>query len=382
MNTIHTSLCGAIPSHILASLAEHASGAAGRDARGTLAQMRSMAGGRREGPALLGVMTGQQLPGRNRYVYDARRQFVLPGKLVITERVHTASADVQAREAFAGLGATHDFLGEVYGRKSIDDRGMALLATVHYGTHFQNAMWDGRQMIFGDGDGVIFTRLTRSIEVIAHELMHGVIQFAAALGYTGQAGALHEHLADAFAMMVKQYMLGQRSRASRWLFGEGLFGPAVNAKALRSLAAPGTAYDDPLLGRDPQPAHMRDYVETTHDNGGVHINSGILNRGFCSAAIRLGGYSWQVLGRIYYIVLTECLQADWGFHEFARATLDVAGELYGFLGREQRALAAAWQEVGLDVAVFSRPPARVPSNAGNLHSPFSDVTKQRQRLAA
>lgn len=81
---------------------------------------------------------------------------------------------------------------------------MRLDSTVNYGTRFENAMWNGRQMVYGDGDGRIFNRFTASLDVIGHELTHGVTQFSTALGYSGQTGALNEHLSDAFGIMVEQ----------------------------------------------------------------------------------------------------------------------------------------------------------------------------------
>jgi Zn-dependent metalloprotease len=136
----------------------------------------------------------------------------------------------------------------VFGRRSIDGKGMRLDSTVHYGTRFENAMWNGRQMVYGDGDGRIFNRFTASLDVIGHELTHGVTQFSTALGYSGQTGALNEHLSDAFGIMVKQYKHDLSASDSDWLIGAELFGPGVNSKGVRSMAAPGTAYDDPVLG--------------------------------------------------------------------------------------------------------------------------------------
>jgi Zn-dependent metalloprotease len=150
--------------------------------------------------------------------------------------------------------------------------------------------------------------------------------------------------------MVKQWKLGIAARDSDWLIGAGLFAPGVAGKAIRSMAAPGTAYDDPRLGRDPQPAHMRDYVRTTDDNGGVHINSGILNRAFYLAAVAVGGESWRVLGVVWYVALTRKLRSNAGFQSFANATTLAAGELYGPGGSVQRAVAQAWAEVGLPPA--------------------------------
>jgi Zn-dependent metalloprotease len=117
---------------------------------------------------------------------------------------------------------------------------------------------------------------------------------------------------------------------------------------VRSLALPGSAYDDPILGRDPQPSHMDDYVETDEDNGGVHINSGIPNHAFYLAAMAIGGQTWRVLGRIWFAALIDRLKPEADFADFARATIDIAGELYGRRSRVQRSVVGAWADVGLN----------------------------------
>src|SRR5436305_5152026 len=161
---------------------------------------------------------------------------------------------------------------------------MRLDSTVHSGIRLANAMWNGRQMIYGDGDGKLFNRFTSSLDVIGHELTHGVTQFTAGLDYSGQSGALNENISDAFGIMTKQWSLNLTVRESDWLIGASLLAPGINGKGIRSMKEPGSAYDDPQLGKDPQPGHMRKYVETSEDNGGVHINSGIPNRAFYLAA--------------------------------------------------------------------------------------------------
>jgi Zn-dependent metalloprotease len=364
-------------------VAEQTADGARDDARSTLEQMRELATGRArtliDGSA---AVPADDSPKR-RNVYDAQHQARLPGKLVMS--YHKArSTDVEAIEAYDGSGATHDFFAQLFGRRSIDDQGMRLDSTVHYGTRFENAMWNGRQMIYGDGDGRIFNRFTASLEVIAHELTHGVTQFATALGYAGQTGALNEHLSDAFGIMVKQYTLGQSAGESNWLIGAGLFGPAVNGRGVRSMAAPGAAYDDPVVGRDPQPRHMRNYVDTVDDNGGVHINSGILNHAFYRAATAIGGRTWEVLGKIWYAALTNRLKPEADFHDFARATVDIAGELYGNGGEVQRVIARAWTDVGLRVPLVActttvhTPSRRQRPNAAEASG---NVPKWRQRPA-
>jgi Zn-dependent metalloprotease len=284
--------------------------------------------------------------GKRRAVYDARNRQALPGKLAMSEH-RRRPADVQVNEAYDGSGNTYDFYANVFSRNSIDDRGARLLSTVHYGNGFDNAFWNGRQMIYGDGDGQLFTRFTIALDVIGHELTHGVTQFTAGLSYQGENGALNEHVSDAFGIMVKQYALNISAAHSDWLIGAGLFTPAVHGKAIRSMAAPGTAYDDPALGRDPQPAPMRDYVRTASDNGGVHINSGIPNRAFYLAAMAIGGESWRVLGSIWYETLTTRTNANAGFQAFADATTQVAGARFGANSSVQHAVAEAWAAVGV-----------------------------------
>src|SRR3954454_9843024 len=215
-----------------------------------------------------------------RTIYSARNDETLPGSIVRSEQ-DEPSGDPAIDEAFDGLGRTLDFYWSNFERNSIDDEGLPLDATVHYGDQYDNAFWDGRRMVFGDGDGELFNRFTIAVDVIGHELTHGVTEDEAGLIYAYQAGALNESVSDVFGSLIKQRVLRQKADEADWLIGEGLLMPDVNGVALRSMKAPGTAYDDPRLGgKDPQPAHMNDYVETTEDDGGVHINSGIPNRAF------------------------------------------------------------------------------------------------------
>ena len=289
---------------------------------------------------------------KRRTIYDALHGMTLPGKLVRSEG-DAAGKDVSVNEAYDGLGATYDFFFERFGRRSIDGRGMRLDATIHYRKSFNNAFWNGRQMVFGDGDGVIFRRFTQSVDVIAHELTHGVTQFEAGLEYYGESGALNEHASDVFGVLVKQHVLKQTADQADWLIGAGLFGPGVKAKALRSMKDPGTAYDDSRLGKDPQPGHMRDYVTTEDDNGGVHINSGIPNRAFCVAALRFGGAAWLKAGRVWYLALTDLLTEKARFADAAEVTIAVAGKEFGKEAAE--IVGEGWRAVGIRPRVSRAP---------------------------
>ena len=343
MHTVHQPLCGVIPPHILTRVAPE-----------TLDQMRELASARSHRCADRSVaLAAKAAPSRvHRGVYDGKHHIDLPGKLVRSDH-KTRGGDREVGEAWDGSGDTWEFFARVFGRDSIDGRGMRIDSTVHDSRHFDNAMWTGEQMVYGDGDGVYFNRFTIAKEVIGHELTHGITQYSAGLGYFGQNGALNEHLSDAFGVMVKQYTYGQTVHQADWLIGAGLFTRKVDGVAIRSMAAPGTAYDDPVLGTDPQPDHMNGYVDTDDDNGGVHINSGIPNHAFYLAAMAIGGKSWNVMGKVWYRTLTERLQSDDDFAAFASATVDVAGALYGTGGSIQRIVAEAWAEVGLPVPLFA-----------------------------
>lgn len=287
--------------------------------------------------------------GPDRTVADAEHSEVLPGRVVRSEG-DDPTGDVAVDEAYDGLGATFALFSEVYGRNSVDGAGLPLDATVHYGTDYDNAFWNGDRMVFGDGDGEIFGRFTASLSVIGHELAHGVTQYTAALEYQGQSGALNESISDVFGALVEQYSLDQPVEAASWLIGAGLFTDEVEGTALRSLKAPGTAYDDDVLGKDPQPDNFADYVETSDDNGGVHINSGIPNHAFYLAAAALGGNAWERVGQIWYDTLSLPLDPRATFAEFAAATVTAAVTRYGESSAEAAAVGAGWAGVGVETS--------------------------------
>ncbi len=335
-----------LPPHILRHIAEHAEGDLREYAQATLEDSAQLRGER--AVAMLVAQLAIPAGEKRRTVYDARHLRSLPGKLVRGEG-DPRSRDAAVNEAYDGAGKTYDFYWNVYGRNSIDDRGLRLDSTVHYSVKFDNAQWNGRQMIYGDGDGRLFQRFTKSLDVIGHELTHGVTQYTANLDYADQSGALNESFSDVFGILVKQYALKQTAAKADWLIGADLLGKRVHGEAVRSMKAPGTAYDDPLLGKDPQPAHMRDYKRMRSDNGGVHVNSGIPNHAFYLAATLIGGKAWEVVGRIWYETLTQKLNTSAQFRDCAEGTVEAAGELFGAGSAPQQAVAEAWKEVGVPV---------------------------------
>jgi Zn-dependent metalloprotease len=285
--------------------------------------------------------------GLRRQVFDCKGTNDLPGDLVRSETDTKASRDKAVNEAFDNAGTTWEFYNKVFGRESVDNHGKSLVSSVHYGLNYDNAFWDGRQMVYGDGDGKIFQRFTAALDVIAHELTHGVTQFTAQLAYQDQTGALNESMSDVFGSMVKQWALGQTADQADWLIGAEIMAPGFKGRALRDMANPGTAYDDPNLGKDQQPGHMKDYVQTDVDNGAVHINSGIPNRAFVLAAKAIGGYSWEKTGKIWYVTLSQRLTGTAGFAVCARETVSVARDLFPDDPSIAERVAKAWIDVGV-----------------------------------
>jgi len=274
-------------------------------------------------------------------VHTARNGTTLPGEEV-RRAGEPESGDPAVDEAATGVEAALGLFREVYGRRSYDDAGATVSLTVHYGRDYANAFWDGEQLVFGDGDAEVFTRFTVALDVLGHELAHAVTERTAGLAYQGQSGALNESVSDVFAACSEQRRRGETAAGASWLIGEQLFLPGVQARGLRDMEAPGTAYDDPRLGQDPQPDHVDRYVDTTDDNGGVHINSGIPNRAFQLAAVAVGDNAWDGAGRIWYDALTGgqvTPQTD--FAGFAAATVAAAGE-------HADAVREAWTTVGVE----------------------------------
>ena len=295
--------------------------------------------------------------GKHRVLYDAGGHDRLPGTLVRSES-QPEVADPAVNEAFDHAGSTYDFYNSVFRRDSLDGNGMTLVGTVHVGesdgrggfVSLDNAFWDGKQMAYGDGDDLIFQRFTRSLDVVGHELTHGVQSFTSNLEYEGQSGALNEHFADVFGMLVRQWKNRETAAQSDWLIGKEVLVSAPTRRAIRDMQHPGTAFmSDPYLGTDPQPEHMSKLYEGHSDNGGVHINSGIPNRAFVLAARALGGNAWDVAGRIWYDTMLR-LPKRAQFQECAELSVEVASAVGADAAR---AVSKAWVNVGVAAKVYA-----------------------------
>lgn len=311
---------------------------ASADARATRRLLRGM-------PSIVGYAAPQG--GKQRLVYDAQQRGVaqLPGRLVRREG-EDATGDPAVDEAYDHSGITYDFYLKHYGRRSLDNRGMALVSSVHVGRRLTNAFWNGQQMAYGDGDGQAFVRFTKALDVVGHELTHGVISNECNLEYQGQSGALNEHFADVFGLLIRQSKKRQTADRADWLVGRDILGPGTRARGLRDFGPDKAFENDPLLGTDPQPKHLRDLYTGASDNGGVHINSGIPNHAFYRFARAVGGKAWEVPGTIWYETMRQ-LSPESQFVDMVRVTEMNTVARHGARSPIHKALMHAWKEVGL-----------------------------------
>jgi Zn-dependent metalloprotease len=331
-----------VPPKVLESLARAGIG----DARASIQQSKLLRAKRSAKVVDLVRFTAAATPGAAaRQAYDCQNTWDLRVKLVRGENDGPTSDD-DVNQIFDFAGTTRNYFKKVLDRNSIDNLGMDLILNVHYGVNYMNAFWDGDEMVFGDGDGKIFVSFVKSLDVVAHELAHGVTQFTADLEYFGQSGALNEHFSDVFGSAITQYALKQKAEDADWLIGNEIMGADLYGEALRSMKAPGTAYDNPLLGKDPQPDHMKDYYSGQDDNQGVHINSGIPNKVFTLVALEIGT---ENAAKIWYTALRKL----WTTANFNDA-FDVIVEVTRILVRDgqvplgsTQTVRAAFKEVGL-----------------------------------
>ncbi len=334
MSQIH-SACHIISSKMLRHLADKSEGNLRSQLLDSALQSEHLRGHR---AARNFMMVANAAGEKRRTIYDCKHRTPASptGKLVRAEDAAPVS-DASVNQAYDSTGFTYDFYASVLARNSIDNRGMRLDSYVHYGRGFNNAFWDGSEMVFGDGDGQMFLGFTMALDVIAHELTHGVTQFSTpgGLDYQDQSGALNESISDVFGSVVKQWKLKQSVNAADWLIGAGIMSDKVG-HALRSMKDPGNR--DVTWEGDDQPATMDKYVE----GGDVHTNSGIPNHAFYLAAKALGGNSWEKAAKIWYGAL-PLLKPNATFHDAANATVDAAVKLFGNACSE--AVKGAWTQV-------------------------------------
>ncbi|TVY82930.1 Extracellular metalloprotease [Lachnellula suecica] len=256
--------------------------------------------------------------------------------------------DPDVNTVYDSLTVVDNFFRTVFGYNGIDGNGRDFRGTVHYCDKYLNAFWNGAGMFFGDGDGVAFNKFSDYLDVIGHEFGHGIIDAKNPLYYYGQSGAINEHYADVFGIMIKQWNKSQTVDQSDWLVGAGLI---PGARALRDFKNPGTAYNTPSAGQDQQPNNYASRYTGRYDNGGVHLNSGFLNRAFYLFATSLGGNSWDKPGRIWFAVLyNNLLTYNTNISSFVTQTLFACSYFYGGKsGTVYPKLLEAWRTVGVPI---------------------------------
>ncbi|WP_088014354.1 M4 family metallopeptidase [Gottfriedia acidiceleris] len=245
-------------------------------------------------------------------------------------------------------------------RNSLDDKGMALISTVHIGAKWNNAAWNGKQMLYGDGDGIVLGSLAGGLDVTGHEMTHGVIEKSGVnLTYKNESGAINESLADIFGTFVEIYS----TKENEWEMGEDVYTPTkAGDGGLRSLKDPGSVrVSTKYMPSGYYPDTYAERYLGTEDNGGVHINSGINNKaaylisqGGTNEGYTIKGVGVTTAEKIYYRALTKYLTASSGFKEMREAAVQAARDLYpdnkttGAPSAQTKAVMDAYSSVGVN----------------------------------
>jgi bacillolysin len=296
----------------------------------------------------------------DRDVHDATNGTTLPGALIRSEG-GGASGDTDVDAAYDNAGTVYNYFNTNHGRDGINGSGLTIVSTVHYDVALNNAFWNGSQMVYGDGDGTTFAPLARALDVVAHELVHGITQFTSNLVYQDESGALNESLSDIFAALIDP----------DWKIGEDVYTPGTAGDALRSLSDPTCCsqpdhYDDLVTANASGSALDQSCNSSTNqDNGCVHFNSGIPNKaaylmsvGGTFSGITVNGIGNADMGDIWYETQVNWLTARDDFANARQATIDAATNLYGAANARVTTVKNAWAAVGVGVPEASIvPPA-------------------------
>ncbi len=253
-----------------------------------------------------------------------------------------ANKDEIAGDVHWGTGATYDFYDSIYNRNSIDNKGFALNSYVHYDSGYANAFWDGSRMTYGDGNSSVGP-LT-SLDIVGHEITHGLTTNTANLIYLYESGALNESFSDILSIAIEFWADSVRAD---WLLGED-----VVSGGIRSASNPNSK-------GQPDTYKGRNWYYGNNDNGGVHTNSGVQNHWFYLLAeggtgITDFGDSFNVAGigikkatDIAYHNLTGYLGRYSKYEDARRLSIEAAYDLYGKCSKEVQSTRDAWHAVGI-----------------------------------
>ncbi len=274
-------------------------------------------------------------------IFDAENRFFLPGKRIFEPQ---KSKDDAVKNAYNWAFKTCEFYQTVFDHHSLN----RVFSSVHYNLNFNNALFTGKRIVYGEPDPKLFKPFTDFPTITAHELTHQMMQNTK-LRNINQSGAIVESYCDIFASMVKQYINDETVNEADWLIGAELL---VGGGSLRSLKQPGQAYQNHVIFKnDPQPKTMDAYIETSEDHGGMHTNCSIPSGAFYKGAVKLYDInsekyarSWESVGRVWYETL-EKLLPNTNFAEFSQMTIETADTLFGRESPESKAIREAWREV-------------------------------------
>ncbi len=257
----------------------------------------------------------------------------------------TGSAANYAHDAHFCAEKYYDFLNEKFGRNSLDNAGFPLTSYLNYGTGFTNAFWNGQAVVYGSGNNTITPFTTPDIS--GHEFTHGLIQKTAGLQYSGEPGIINEAISDMLGVALENFI---DSTQDNWLIGE------LTGLPLRSLMNP-SDYNQPAS------YHGVNWYYGTGDQGGVHINSGFLNKWYYiittgEQGISESGITYNVTGMgmsksvdLIYHTLTSYLLPNSGFNDLKIYSLLSAIDLYGYCSPEYNTVLKAWDAVSFGSSV-------------------------------
>lgn len=282
--------------------------------------------------------------GNGIFTYNANNRTSLPGTLVNnTTNAFTATTNKAAVDAHYYAGKTYDYYKSTFDRNSYNGSGAIIKSTVHYSRNYNNAFWNGSQMVYGDGDGTTFIPLSGGLDVVAHELTHAVTSTESNLIYQNESGALNEAISDIFGTVVE---FKYQAAKADYLIGEDIYTPNTSGDALRSMA-------NPALNGDPD--YYGNRYTGTGDNGGVHTNSGIINKAaYLIAAggthhnVSVTGIGVDKLGAIFYRANTVYLTSSSTFSQARAALVQSASDLYGSTSAATTTVKNAFTAVGVN----------------------------------
>jgi Zn-dependent metalloprotease len=283
-------------------------------------------------PSVAGIVAPRQ------HLFDCEHRQSLPGEPISNP---AASTDNAIKTVYQVTDKVAEFYRVVLSRNSIDNQGLDLVSSVHYRLNFDNAFWNGQQMVYGDGDGRIFSEFYNSPDVIGHELTHGVTQYESGLQYQGKAGALNESISDVFGATFNQWLNSwSATRPEGWLIGAGIIGDQARTASktcLRDMVDPSNVHC-----LSPQPDSYANFDPTAD----VHQNSGIGNKAYAMFAQAARGNSWDRAIGVWYAACTNHgLSSNATYGDFALLTIAAASNV-GLEAEARR----AWQTVGVPVA--------------------------------